>query len=61
MTIESRSRAAMLAELALRERELKLYGEGKLTMTDDGEPITADMVRQWCEEILKLRTLTTDN
>jgi hypothetical protein len=57
VTDEPRSRADLLAELKAREVELAYFEAGKLTMLEDGSPVTPQMVRKWREEIAELRRL----
>jgi hypothetical protein len=58
MTDYLRSHAATLADLTVREWELARFETGKMTMLEDGTPITSEMAQQWREEIRELRRLT---
>jgi hypothetical protein len=58
MSDKSPTQDALLAEIAVRECEIALYETGKMTILENGEPVTPEMVERWREEILELRRLT---
>jgi hypothetical protein len=55
--VSDKSRDALLAEIAVREWEIAFYETGKMTILENGEPVTTEIVERWREEIAEMRRL----
>jgi hypothetical protein len=56
--LSEEARDTLLAEIAVREWEIALYETGNMTILENGEPVTTEIVERWREKIAELRLLT---